>query len=189
MTELEKIAYAKSFIDKLANGINPLDDSPVAEYDVVNNVRLKKCFSFVSDVLRQVIENGGTAPKAGGKKAPFSLTPEQLSRFEFSNLPIPVTEIARRINALVDADAKEKLSYNYITSWLVSIGALAVEFDADGTKHKVPTEYGKRLGISPETRTWEQREYQAVVYNRDAQAFIIDNMNAILSFIGGTTRT
>ena len=28
MTELEKIAYAKSFIDKLANGINPLDDMP-----------------------------------------------------------------------------------------------------------------------------------------------------------------
>lgn len=27
MTELEKIEYAKSFIDKLANGINPLDDT------------------------------------------------------------------------------------------------------------------------------------------------------------------
>lgn len=29
MTEIEKIAYAKSFIDKLANGINPLDDTPI----------------------------------------------------------------------------------------------------------------------------------------------------------------
>ena len=29
MTELEKIEYAKSFIDKLANGINPLDDTMV----------------------------------------------------------------------------------------------------------------------------------------------------------------
>ena len=27
MTELEKIEYAKSFIDKLANGINPLDET------------------------------------------------------------------------------------------------------------------------------------------------------------------
>ena len=26
MTELEKIAYAKSSIDKLANGINPIDE-------------------------------------------------------------------------------------------------------------------------------------------------------------------
>lgn len=62
MTELEKIAYAKSFIDKLANGINPIDDQPVAEYDVVNNVRLTRCFFYVSDILRQVIENGGTTP-------------------------------------------------------------------------------------------------------------------------------
>lgn len=29
MTEIEKIEYAKSFIDKLANSINPLDDSPI----------------------------------------------------------------------------------------------------------------------------------------------------------------
>ena len=39
MTELEKIAYAKSFIDKLANGINPLDGTPIPDDDVANNVR------------------------------------------------------------------------------------------------------------------------------------------------------
>jgi len=48
MTELEKIAYAKSFIDKLANGINPIDDQPVAEYDVVNNVRLMTIITWTS---------------------------------------------------------------------------------------------------------------------------------------------
>lgn len=63
MTELEKIAYARSFIDKLANGINPLDDTPVPESDIVNNIRLSRCFFYVSDILRQVIENGGTVPK------------------------------------------------------------------------------------------------------------------------------
>ena len=52
MTELEKVAYAKTFIDKLANGINPIDDQPVAENDVINNVRLSRCFFYVSDVLR-----------------------------------------------------------------------------------------------------------------------------------------
>ena len=57
MTELEKIAYAKSFIDKLANGINPLDDTPVPEDDIVNNVRLSRCFFYVSDLLRQVYDD------------------------------------------------------------------------------------------------------------------------------------
>ena len=47
MTELEKVAYAKTFVDKLANGINPIDDQPVAENDVINNVRLSRCFFYV----------------------------------------------------------------------------------------------------------------------------------------------
>ena len=57
MTELEKIAYAKSFIDKLANGINPLEDTPIPEDDIVNNVRLSRCFFYVSDLLRQVYDD------------------------------------------------------------------------------------------------------------------------------------
>lgn len=35
MTELEKVAYAKNFIDKLANGINPIDDSAVKSDDII----------------------------------------------------------------------------------------------------------------------------------------------------------
>lgn len=59
MTEIEKIAYAKSFIDKLANGVNPIDNSTIPDGDVVNNVRLSRCFFYVSDILRQIIDNGG----------------------------------------------------------------------------------------------------------------------------------
>ena len=55
MTELEKLEYAKSFMDKLANGINPLDDTPIPDDDIANNVRLTRYFFYVSDILRQVI--------------------------------------------------------------------------------------------------------------------------------------
>ena len=47
MTELEKIERAKMYMDKLANGINPIDDSVVPDEDIVNNVRLSRCFFFV----------------------------------------------------------------------------------------------------------------------------------------------
>ena len=60
MTELEVMQRAKMYIDKLANGINPIDDTAVSENDVINNVRLSRCFFYVSEILRQVIENGGT---------------------------------------------------------------------------------------------------------------------------------
>ena len=95
MTDLEKIEYAKSFIDKLANGINPLDDSPIPDNDIANNVRLSRCFFYVSDILRQVIENGGiTSPKKKTKNA-FNITQEQLSRFSYSETPISISEITK----------------------------------------------------------------------------------------------
>ena len=97
MTELEKIAYAKSFIDKLANGINPLDDTPIPDDDIANNVRLSRCFFYVSDILRQVYENGGVNKPKRTPKIPFAVSVEQLEKFEYSEEPIPVSEIAKRI--------------------------------------------------------------------------------------------
>lgn len=52
MEELEKIEWAKTYMDKLANGINPIDDTIAPDEDIINNVRLSRCFFFVSDVLR-----------------------------------------------------------------------------------------------------------------------------------------
>lgn len=64
MTELEKIEYTKGFVDKLAEGINPIDGTPIAEGDLLNNVRISRCMYYVSDILRRVIENGGTESKS-----------------------------------------------------------------------------------------------------------------------------
>ena len=36
MTEIEIIARAQMYLEKLANGVNPLTDEEVAENDVVN---------------------------------------------------------------------------------------------------------------------------------------------------------
>ena len=55
MDDLELMKRAKIFIDKLANGIDPLTDKPVPETDMVNNVRVARCLFYVSDVLRKVI--------------------------------------------------------------------------------------------------------------------------------------
>ena len=66
MTELETIQHAKNYLDKLARGINPLTDEPVPEEELINNVRISRCFFYVSDVLRRVLENGGvgSVPRA-----------------------------------------------------------------------------------------------------------------------------
>lgn len=183
MTELEKIAYAKMFMDKLANGINPINDQPIPDDDIANNVRLTRCFFYVSDILRQVIENGGTtatsAPKR--KKLAFDINLEQLSQYEYSETPISVSEIVSRINALIDTEEMKKLTYRQVADWLVSIDVLTEQTGANGRTLKRPTFNGEQLGISVELRQGMNGEYKVVVFNKDAQAFIVNNMTSIIS--------
>ena len=181
MTELEKIAYAKSFIDKLANGINPLDDTPIPDDDIANNVRLSRCFFYVSDVLRQVYENGGVTKPKRTPKIPFSVSVEQLDKFEYSADPISVSEIAKRICAMAKNENMEKVSYRQINQWLLNIEMLCLS-DFGGRKPvKRPTEAGNEIGITVETRMGRYGEYQVVLYNEDAQRFIIDNLEAVVA--------
>lgn len=184
MTELEKIARARMYMDKLANGINPLDGTPIPDEDLINNVRLVRCFFFVSDVLRRVLENGGTEPAPGAhkpKKAPFSLSAARRELFAFSGRPIPASEIANRLNALADDPGMEKITYRMITGWLIDAGMLLCEDDPWDKSRKYPTAEGKRQGITLEERTGSQGPYRVVVYDIHAQHLILDNFDAILN--------
>ena len=181
MTELEKIAYAKSFIDKLAQGVNPIDDTQIPEGDVVNNVRLSRCFFYVSDILRQVIDNGGTSPAKSTKKhkQKFVLSNEEYAKIEVSNTSMSISEIANYLNSLVDENSKKKISGSVINTWLVEIGLLENSKQPDGKNKRIPTELGKDMGIHTESRTGRYGEYTVVLYNADAQEFIYDNIEAI----------
>ena len=179
MTELEKIAYAKSFIDKLAQGVNPIDDTQIPDGDIVNNVRLSRCFFYVSDILRQVIDNGGITKQKRAAKIPFSIPANQLEKFEYSSDPIPVSEIAKRINSMIDNEYMMKLSYRQINQWLINIGMLRLLDFADKNNVKRPTQEGSQIGIGVESRAGRYGEYQVVLYNIDAQHFIIDNLDAV----------
>lgn len=179
MTELEKIAYAKSFIDKLANGINPLDNTPIPTDDLINNVRLSRCFFFVSDILRQVYVNGGIIQPTSAK-IPFYITDQQLQKFNYSDIPITISEIANRIYAIAENEYMQKLSYKKIHLWLLNIGMLSLQ-NSNGTTFKRPTEQGNQLGIIVETREGTRGKYQVVLYNKNAQHFILNNIKNILS--------
>lgn len=180
MTELETIARAKMYIDKLANGINPLDDTAVAQTDIVNNVRISRCLFFVSDTLRKVLENGGVGTASRAKKNKFRITAEELEKFAFSDKPIPVSEITKRINDIADTENSTKLSHHTITSWLSEIGMLNEMINKEGKKSKRPTADGSDLGIFIEERTGQNGTYHVVVYNKSAQKFIVDNIPSVI---------
>ena len=170
MTELEIMQRAKAYIDQLANGINPIDGTCVADSDVINNVRISRCLFYVSDILKRVIDNGGSISKKKVAKGPFFLPSEAAKGFRFSKTPITVSEIVKHINSLADSERCCQLKLTSVTTWLIEIGAL-----------EVPTERGTELGILTEKRMGQRGEYTVVVYNIEAQRFIIDNIEAIIA--------
>ena len=195
MTELEKIEYAKSFIDKLANGINPIDGTAIPENDIVNNVRLSRCFFYVSDVLRQVIENGGYIPKNKTVTVPetvaavtsdppkkFVLTEELKSSLRISEVPLFISGITQYINTVLDLDANCKLAVGAINSWLMENGLLEEHTLSDGKKQKRPTALGGSCGIFTEERRGQHGPYTVMIYNAQAQQYIYDNLEEIINF-------
>ncbi len=180
MTELEKLEYTKSFIDKLADGINPLDDTPIPNGDLLNNVRLTRCMFYVSDILRQVIENGGVHRKVKSNKIPFSITEEQISKYDFEDKSISASEISKKLYTLAQNDNMVKLTYKDITLWLLNCGMLTEKIFGDNKVKKCPTEQGEKIGIFMEHRVGMRGEYDVVLYNKEAQQFILDNIEAII---------
>lgn len=181
MEEFEILCRAKTYIDKLANGINPLNNQMLEENDIVNNIRLSRCFFYVSDVLRQVIENGGVVRKSRNKRKPFQISDEELNKFEYSEEPSAITFIVKRINTLINQNEVKRLSYRVVLNWLKDIGVLE---DANGRygKAKVcPSKLGEELGLSIEKRINNRGEYFAIYYNRNAQEFIINHIQEIIA--------
>lgn len=187
MTELEKIAYAKSFIDKLANGVNPLDDTPIPEGDIVNNVRLSRCFFYVSGILQKAMERERRKMPKEKKPAPlpFSITWEELQRFEYSDQPISASAMARKINWLVkdaiDQKRMERLSYRRINQWLYDIGMIEWREWEGGRMKRFPTAEGEAIGLV--LSIWESygRSAPVIYFSEEAQRFIIDHMEAIVA--------
>lgn len=181
--DIEKVKAARKIINQLANGVNPLDNSPLPESDIVNNVHLSRCLFFVSDVLRKVIEEEKGLSKKASKKLPFAISYTQLLAYKYSSHPIALSKVIQRINDLIDVSQMEKLSFNKVANWLVGSGFLQLQVGEDGKKTRRPTKAGTDIGIAVERKAKDNREYMVVVYNRSAQQFILDNLEGMLEDI------
>lgn len=173
---------AESYIRKMADGINPITNEPAADDDMVNNVRITRCLYYVSDILRQVIDNDGVIKKksgGSGKKADFFITDEQRGDLTEFDRPAYASELAEKINAVTEINNCKKFAAKWVTEYFVSIGLLYIDDDS-----KRATEAGAELGILSEKRrsSYTHREYWVNAYSTEAQRFIIDNIESIAAF-------
>lgn len=183
MNELDAMRQAKQYLDQLARGFNPLTGEAVPEYELVNDVHISRCFVLASDVLRRVIEQGGLEsgkPREKGEKTHFSISREALLRFQYSETPILVSHIANRVNKLVENENQKKLNAAAILNWLEHVGAVEEVTTQTGRRSRRPTRLGNARGITLRRHTGANGDYLAVIYDRQAQQWIIDNMEAII---------
>ena len=182
MTDLEVMQRAKKYMDRLAQGIDPITGNEMPEDSLLNNVRLARCFFYVSGILQQVIDNGGTVGNKQQKNS-FVVTPQLLSRLAPAEHPLRISEFVGMLAAATDDPNTKRPGTTVITDWLLAKGFLEKIPNAEGKQQRVPTEAGRRIGMYTETRQGQYGEYLAVYYSPEAQRFLLDHLEEIFKAV------
>lgn len=180
MTEIEKIAYAKSFIDKLAIGVNPTDDTLIPEGEVALNPRLSKCFLYVADILSKVIKNP-SALAVMYKTDDFTVTPDILVKIKCSALRVSISTFAKRVDKVLRAP--RQFTVNMIYKWLLHEGYLTQIANGNNKMTNQPTQKGIELGIKTDEVIKKNGKVKHYIRcDMNAQCFIRDNLSDIIEF-------
>ena len=140
---------------------------------------LQKCIDIANErfATRGTVNDDKTDDgKVRKSRQEFHLTAEELGNYPADETPIPVTEIARRLNTLIGPNM-ERIYYKVIRDWYVSEGYLEFKESPDGKGAFLPTEKGSLAGLIVESRTGKQGElYDVVMYDTKAQHLFFDHL-------------
>ena len=174
MIDVSKLRTAQEWIEKLANGINPLTSEPLEEDDIVNNVHISRCLFFVSEILGKF-----ELPRSASKKMrPFWMSAREAERL-VAVAPCGIAQFTKIVNEHIPADMKP-LSAAMVIKWLRNNGYLYEVNIDDKHKTNLPTEKGVQLGITIKVQqNSEGQDYQRVLYDLSAQRVMLSNIESI----------
>lgn len=183
MTELETLQRAKMYMDKLAQGVDPISGQELPAESALNNVRLARCFFYVSGVLDKVIQNDGyVGSKPRVSRSEFVITPQQLASVVLPPQPLRISEFSDLLHQAAGGTPEmRRPSTTALTNWLLDKGFLQKVTGADGKAQRLPTAAGQSLGITAQTRQGQYGDYTAVYYDQSAMRFLLDNLPGILT--------
>lgn len=180
--DLTKLEVAITYVERMAEGNNPVKNIPAEEDSVLNDPNVVRCMYFVRDVLKQVRDNGG---KIGGRvsrsvKNPFPF--ECLSKFAYQE-DKSISNFLAQVKLLAEDPNVKGISTTSITGWLKQMDYLVDEYDQlENQKKTKTTAKGEEFGLYMESRVSARgQEYNVIMYSRKAQEFLVQHMEAILS--------
>ena len=184
-TELDTMKHAKEYIDKLANGIDPFTDKPVPDDDIINNVKLSRCFFYISGVLAKVIENGGEVKFAYSETITENkciITDDVRSELIAIDDNVTPKMVNDMINVTLIKHNCGQIKSGTVAKWLTELNLIQRYDDIDGKRRIRVTSVGEEEGLVEERRfTAKGFPYNCILLNKQAQQFVIDNIDAIVS--------
>lgn len=180
--DMKKLETAIIYIQRIADGKNPINNMPADDDAVMNDPNVVRCMFFVKEVLEEVQRSGGVIGRNTKKASNRDYSFETLKTFVYVE-DKPISRLVDQMNEGIDKDINKKYTYKPITDWLINNGYLEVvhieEMDKD---FKFPTEKGKELGISAVLkRNAKGVDYYSTVYDKSAQEFIVKNVEYIFN--------
>lgn len=157
-------------------GIQTEKKSSYSGKDYLCAVYTKPAQEMIAQNMRAIIvEATGKNPWA----KPFPV--ESVQSFSYKE-DKTISKFVSQLNEEIDPVIYRRLNYKPITDWLKANCYLRVEFDRQSnTKRTVSTEKGKNLGISETAKIGKNgNEYTVIVYGKQAQEYIVQNLARIL---------
>ena len=195
MEKIELVERAKMYLKLLGDGVHPVTGDVISEDSAFMDEKVKRCFSFISQVLDEYIELSAKVEKLESekekttivvpKKQEFSITQEQCDSIRLSKEPITVLSFMKNINSVIDSDSMEKLTSTRINKWLSKRGLVTtekVQTMVSKTVYK-PSDFAMKIGIvEEEVVDKKSGEVKAQIkLGESAQLFIIENLEEIIS--------
>ena len=113
------------------------------------------------------------------------------NQFEYSEKPIPVTEIARRLSRLAAKDGEgakvARFPYRKILYFLRAVGMIEWRIWENGKYKRFPTAEGEAMGLV--LMIWQNygRKTPVIYFTEAAQRFILDNLDAVMAAEKGSS--
>ena len=195
MEKIELIERAKMYLKLLGDGVHPVTGDVIPGDSAFVDEKVKRCFSFISQILDEYIELSEKVEKLESekektsvvilKKQDFAITQEQCDNIRLSKEPITVLSFMKNINSVIDSSSMEKLTSTRINKWLSKRGLVTtekVQTMVSKTVYK-PSDFAIKIGIvEEEVVDKKSGEVKAQIkLGESAQLFIIENLEEIIS--------
>lgn len=183
--ELMILERAIEYTSLLAEGINPLTNERTQPGDITNQQKIRVYLQYVEQFLRKYRDDQLRPRPAVKNTIPFSITPEQLSKYVYSPEPITATVFCRKLSELTETEGMKQMSSQDVSAWMMEKGYLT-EVLYQGKMMKTATDKGRQNGVfSEEVIHPERGNYIRVTYSPAAQKLLISHLNEV---IGCNTR-